>query len=134
MKILLDTNVVLDLLIKREPFHVDAAKIFSKIERGVIHAYVCATTITTIHYLLSKQFSSQQSKRSISLLLQLLEVVAVDKEVLLMAEDTGFIDYEDAVIYASAKRVGSEAIVTRNEKDFLLSEIAVYSPAVFMGL
>ena len=134
MKILLDTNVVLDLLMRREPFYADAAKVFSKIEEGVVHAYVCATTITTIHYLLNKQLSVQQSKHSISLLLQLLDVAAVDKEVLLMAEDAGFKDYEDAVIYASAKKVGAEVIVTRNEKDFTLSEIAVYSPAVFMGL
>ena len=134
MKILLDTNVVLDLLMKREPFHADAAKIFSKIERGVVHAYVCTTTITTIHYLLSKQLSSQQSKRGITLLLKLLDVAPVDKDVLLMAEDAGFKNYEDGVIYASAKKVRAEAIVTRNEKDFTLSEIAVYSPAVFMGL
>ncbi len=61
MKILLDTNVVLDLLMAREPFQQDALKLFSKIEKKELEGYLCATTITTIHYLMSKHSDKKRA-------------------------------------------------------------------------
>ena len=133
MKILLDTNVVLDLLMQREPFYNDAVKIFNKIEAKEYKAYLCATTITTIHYLLSKHASKQQAKSSINVLLELFDIATVNKKVLQLADSIDFKDYEDGVLYASAKSVEVDAIITRNEKDFKKSDIPVYSPSTFIG-
>ena len=131
MKILLDTNIVLDLLMQREPFFNDALKIFNQIEAGRYEAFLCATTITTMHYLLTKHSSKAESKKSMQLLLKLFDIAPVDKEVLTLAEKVDFNDYEDAVIYASAKAIDIEAIITRNEKDFVKSDIPVFSPIAF---
>ena len=131
MKILLDTNIVLDLLMQREPFFNDALKIFNQIESGRHEAFLCATTITTMHYLLTKHSSKVESKKSMQLLLKLFDIAPVNKDVLTLAEKVDFSDYEDAVIYASAKKIDIEAIITRNEKDFVKSDIPVFSPIAF---
>ena len=83
MKILLDTNVILDLLLSREPFSNEAVKIFSLVESKKFEAYLCATTITTVYYLISKSLKKSQSDKVIEDLLQLFKIASVDKDVLL---------------------------------------------------
>ena len=63
MRILFDTNVVLDVLLDREPFSTEAASLFSKVEIGVLSGYICATTITTIYYLARKAVGSESARR-----------------------------------------------------------------------
>ena len=132
MKILLDTNIVLDLLLAREPFHQDALKIFNKIEKKELEGYLCATTITTIHYLISKHTGKNRSEQAINLLLELFNIAPVTKTVLEEAVITGYSDYEDAVLCKAGQLAGVEAIVTRNEKDFKNAQLDIYSPTAFL--
>lgn len=127
MKILLDTNIVLDLLMDRMPFADAAAELFSKVEDGSATGYLCGTTITTVYYLAAKVVGTPKAQEEIKKLLSLFEVAPVNRHVLQSALAAGFADFEDAVIHEAARHVGAEAIVTRNQKDFKKSKIPVYS-------
>ena len=127
MKILLDTNIVLDLLMDRMPFADAAAELFSKVEDGSATGYLCGTTITTVYYLAAKVVGTPQAQEELKKLLSLFEVTPVNRHVLQSALTAGFADFEDAVIHEAARHVGAEAIVTRNQKDFKKSKIPVYS-------
>lgn len=127
MKILLDTNIVLDVLMDRMPFADAATELFSKVEDGTIIGYLCGTTITTVYYLAAKTVGAPRAREEIKKLLSLFEVAPVNRPVLESALVADFSDFEDAVIHEAACHVGAEAIVTRNQKDFKKSRISVYS-------
>ena len=127
MKILLDTNIVLDVLMDRMPFADAATELFSKVEDGTIIGYLCVTTITTVYYLAAKTVGAPRAREEIKKLLSLFEVAPVNRPVLESALIADFSDFEDALIHEAACHAGAEAIVTRNQKDFKKSRIPVYS-------
>lgn len=127
MKILLDTNIVLDVLMDRLPYSDTAAELFSKVEDGTIIGYLCGTTITTVFYLASKTVGTARAQEEIKKLLSLFEVAPVNRHVLESALELDFNDFEDAVIHEAACHIGVDAIVTRNQKDLKKSRISVYS-------
>lgn len=128
MKILFDTNVVLDVLMDREPFSDAAATLFAMVEEGDCIGHLCATTLTTIYYLAGKALGAKGAKQAIQKLLALFEVAPVNRLVLETALQVRFMDFEDAVVYAAALHAGADVIVTRNEVDFKSSKIPIYSP------
>ncbi|MBI4356519.1 MAG: PIN domain-containing protein [Gammaproteobacteria bacterium] len=127
MKILFDTNIILDVLLDREPFSEPAAKLFSLVEMGRMNGYVSASSITTIHYLATKVIGTKKAHQAIEKILELLEVSPINRTVLATALSTKMTDYEDAVIYQAAAHAGCQAIVSRNRKDFKSTKIPVYS-------
>jgi len=127
LKILLDTNIVLDVFMDRMPFSDTAVELFSKVEAGAIIGYLCGTTITTVYYLASKILGAARAQEEIKKLLSLFEVAPVNRLVLESALVVDFNDFEDAVIHEAACHVGADAIVTRNLKDFKKSRISVYT-------
>jgi len=127
LKVLFDTNIVLDLLMDRRPFSEAAALLFSKVEDGTLIGFLCGTTITTVYYLASKALGAAQAQNEVKKILGLFEVAPVNRPVLESALAAGFNDFEDAVIYEAACHVGADAIVTRNQKDFKNSKISVYT-------
>ncbi len=128
MKILFDTNVILDVLLDREPFSNDAAFLMSLVEQSEIIGFICATTVTTIYYLAAKALGHQAASGHIRTLLNLFVVAPVNRVVLKGAAASKFKDFEDAVIHASAIHAGAEYIVTRNSADFKESRLPVFSP------
>ena len=132
---MVDTNVVLDLLLDRTPHAMNAAQIFSLIERDVIAGCLGATTLTTVHYLATKVVGSQRARREISKLLRLFEVAPVNRAVLEAAlEAKGFRDFEDAVLHEAARQANADALVTRNESDFRKAVLAVYEPRELINI
>ena len=127
MKILFDTNIVLDVLMDRLPYSDAAAELFSKVEEGTIFGYLSGTTITTVFYLAAKTVGAARAREEIKKLLSLFEVAPVNRHVLELALNRDFDDFEDAVIHEAACHVGADAIVTRNQKDYKKSRIPVYS-------
>ena len=132
MRVLFDTNVILDVLIDRKPFSVVASLLLSEVEKDNIKGFLCATTITTIHYLVSKSRGKEIATESINLLLDLFEIASVNRAVLMTAKSLNFKDFEDAVIYSSALHSGCNAVVTRNAKDFISTDIPVFLPDELM--
>lgn len=128
MKILFDTNVVLDVLLKREPFAADAVNLFAAVENKRIQGYLCATTITTIEYLCTKGIGKNSARQAIKALLELFVIAEVNQKILCAAIDSGFADFEDAVLYQAGVYSGVDGVVTRNSKDFRLAEIPIYTP------
>ncbi|MCZ6793990.1 MAG: PIN domain-containing protein [Planctomycetota bacterium] len=134
MKVLLDTNVLLDVLFDREPFSTQAAEVLSRAERGDLSGYACATTLTTIFYLCRKEVGKHGATRHIETLLTMLEVAPVNRGVIESALDSDFTDFEDSVLSESAALVSAQAIVTRNKKDFSKSGVPVYTPGELLNL
>jgi predicted nucleic acid-binding protein len=120
--------VILDVLLDREPFSSTAAKLFSKVETGEITGYVCATTITTLHYISSKVIGADSAIEEINKLLMLFEVAPVNRAVLDAALTSGFKDFEDAVVHESGVYKETQGIVTRDFDGFKKSKINIYSP------
>ena len=132
---MVDTNVVLDLLLDRTPHAMNAAQIFSLIERNVIAGCLGATTLTTVHYLATKVVGSQKARWEIRKLLRLFEVAPVNRSVLEAAlEAEGFRDFEDAVLHEAARQADADALVTRNESDFRKAVLAVYEPRELINI
>lgn len=133
MKVLFDTNVVLDHLLAREPYADAAEQLLSLADAGRIDGVICSTTATTIHYLASKAVGTSAAVSHLRKLLAIFDVACVDREVLLGALDAGFSDFEDAVLHEAACTAGAAAIVTRNGKDFARSALPVFSPAELLA-
>jgi len=131
MKVLFDTNVVLDVLLDREPFAPVALRLFSKVEGGEIGGWICATTVTTIHYLASKEIGAVGARGAVDTLLSLFDVAPVNRVVLESALASGFDDFEDGVIHEAARHVAADAIVTRDARGFERATLRVYSPTEF---
>jgi predicted nucleic acid-binding protein len=128
LNITFDTNVVLDLLLDREPFSTTAASLFSKVERGEIAGYLCATTITTVHYLACRTLGNREAQEHIGKLLSLFAIAPVNRAVLEGALRSQFADFEEAVIHEASVHAGAQALVTRNPNDFKQARIPVYLP------
>lgn len=133
MKILFDTNVVLDVLLAREPHVGVAAKLLSLVDSGRIEGVISATTVTTIHYIAAKSVGAAAAARHLGELLEIFDVARVDCPVLKAALALGFPDLEDAVLHEAARAAGADAIVTRNAKDFAGASIPVFEPAELLA-
>jgi predicted nucleic acid-binding protein len=101
-RVFIDTNVVLDFLLEREPFVEDAVKLFAKIDAGEIIGFIAATTITNIYYIIRKAAGVKVAQDAISQILTDLHICTVDRNILEAAVALNFQDFEDAVQYACA--------------------------------
>ena len=128
MKILFDTNVVLDVMLDRKPFSDLATKLISRVERRELKGFLGATTVTTIFYLASKVAGKKKAEQEINKLLSIFEITPVNQPVLIEAIKSKFDDFEDAVLHEAAKQNGVQGIVTRNSKDFKSATLSIYSP------
>ncbi|MBI3324287.1 MAG: PIN domain-containing protein [Candidatus Omnitrophica bacterium] len=125
---LFDTNVVLDVLLDREPFASIGAHLFSYVERGALRGYLCATTVTTVHYLTHKALGAEQARQKIRTLMRLFEVAPVNRAILEAALASRLADFEDAVMHEAALHIGAEGIVTRDPSGFKGARLSVYAP------
>ena len=114
MRVLIDTNVVLDFLQEREPFAENAARLFERIDAREIEGFIAATTITNIYYILRRVAGKVVAQDAITQVLGDLNICAVDLEVLAQALALNFEDFEDAVQYACAVAHGVDVIVTNS--------------------
>lgn len=128
MIILFDTNVIIDFLLDRDPFADSAGLLLTLIERGLITGTLCATTVTTIHYLATKALGRDESHSKIRDLLSLFEIASVNRTVIENAILSDFSDFEDAVIYQAAHHAGADAITTRDPKGFKQAKLPAYNP------
>jgi predicted nucleic acid-binding protein len=133
MVALIDTNVVLDYAEEREDFVEVAEKIFMQMRQGTFAGFVSASSVTDIYYFLRKRY--KDSVTAISLLktlLNVLDVLTVDRHMIDVAIDSGMEDFEDAVQAAAAQDFGIDIVVTRDKTGFSNSTLQVYSPEEFL--
>lgn len=134
MRVLLDTNVIVDLLLNRMPFAEAAARLVARVEQGRLTGVVCANTITTVHYLVAKVSGPETARAELRKLLGLFEVAPVTRAVLAAAFEQQIDDFEDAVIHESAREASVKAIVTRDLRDFAKADLTVYGPAELLAI
>ena len=128
MRVLVDTNVVLDVLLARRPFVVASAEVFGLVEHARIEGLLCATTITTIDYLLTQAMPRPAARQALQKILALFEIAPVNRAVLEEAIRSKVTDFEDAVLDQAGRLAGAEVIVTRNQSDFRLASLKVVGP------
>ena len=133
MKILLDLNILLDVVQKRQPHYQASAAILDFAIRNQC-CCICAHQITTLYYLVNKYAGHQQASELIDWLLQNAMIVPEDKETFLRARVLDFKDFEDAVTSAAAQQQQCQFIITRNGKDFKKSPIPALSPLEFLAM
>jgi predicted nucleic acid-binding protein len=128
VKVLFDTNVVLDVLLAKEPHAGVAARLFTLVDNERIDGAVCATTVTTVAYVATKAVGGKQAKKLLRQLLDLFAVAPVDRDVIEAALRLDFVDTEDAVVDEAARAWGAAGIVTRNGRDFARASLPVLEP------
>jgi predicted nucleic acid-binding protein len=128
VRVLIDTNIVLDFLLQREPFFQDAELLFQAIDADQVIGYVTAITLTDIFYISRKHTRSvEQARQAVSETLTVMLICPIDRSVLESAFNSGLVDFEDAVQIFGAVAQRLDGILTRDNKGFLSSPIPVLS-------
>jgi len=134
MRVLLDTNVVLHVLLDRKPFVEESGQVWEASDAGLFDACIAAFSLPTIHYSCQTQENMDAANRAVDLCLEAFEVTAVYRECVLAARRMPGGDFEDNLQIACAITDFMQGIVTRNPKDFTASPIRVYSPNELMAV
>lgn len=134
MKLLLDINVLLDLVLAREPWAGSAAQLLAAVESGQAEGLVAGHTLTTVHYIVEQQEGRGKALQALTDLLRLVEVVPIEKPDFHQALALDIKDFEDAVQAAAALKIGADYLVTRNEKDFRSCPVPTIQPATILSL
>jgi predicted nucleic acid-binding protein len=127
-RFLFDTNVVLDVLLDRQPHAEASAVVWEAVETGGGEGMLAAHAVTTIHYLVRKETGAVKARQVVSAVLRVFAVAAVDGAVVHEALQLPFSDFEDAVTAAAARAAGCECIVTRDPKGFRGSPVRALTP------
>ena len=127
-RVLVDINVVLDVLLNRQPHVEGSAAVWAAIETGSSEGLLAAHAVTTIHYLIRKDLGAAKAKRTISAILRVFRVATVDGPVIQDALELPLPDFEDSVTAAAARLAGCDYIVTREPKGFRESPIRYLTP------
>lgn len=133
-KLLIDTNIIFDLLSKRDLYYDAAAQLFSLSDQKQIELKVCSLSFANTHYILKRQLSEAKVREILRKLKVLVEVVPLNSTVLDKALNSEFKDFEDGLQYYSAMESNVDIIITRNLKDFKKSNIPIMTASQFITL
>ena len=131
--ILIDINILLDVLQKREPFYEISAALLAAVEAGRVKGLVAAHSITTLFYLIRKDRSAADARATITNLLQFIHIAGVDQSTLEQALNLDYGDFEDAVQMISAVQCKADCLVTRNVRDYQPALLPVFQPVEFLS-
>jgi len=130
--ILLDTNVILDIALKRELHFAKSAEVLRAIEKYQIKSFVSATSINDIYYIARKDNGHTKTIEFIENLMDLVDIAGVDKQIIINAINSEIKDFEDAIQNFAAIETNCEIIITRNKADFKNSELQILTPDEFL--
>jgi predicted nucleic acid-binding protein len=133
MRVYFDTNVIIDILERREPFFQCSKDAFLLAAEGIIDGIIGASSITDVYYIVKK--SRKDSEQALNAVVDILETaMLVDTTVrdIYTAATSPVADFEDAVIVATSQREGADYIVTRNTEDFIASPVPAITPEDFL--
>jgi predicted nucleic acid-binding protein len=129
MKVLIDTNVAIDVLMRREPFFENSQMVLLLSEQKFIEGFVSASSITDIFYIISKELKNKIIARNLlKNFICMVDIAEVDGDTVAEAIDAEWDDFEDSIQYAAGTRIGVDYIVTRNIKDFAAGGIKAVTP------
>lgn len=133
MKVMIDTNVIIDYLADRAPFADDAEKILDLCEQEEMTGVLTASAVTDIYYIMRKIAGREKTLESLKLLFSVFEIANVGKSDLLRAMESPVSDFEDALCAMCAKRIKAGCIITRDVGDFQSSPILPMTPQDFLA-
>lgn len=134
MKLLIDTNIILDVLLNRDDFVQDSAKIL-KLPENKFQKYISASAITDIHYIAYQELRDKSKVRNLlKTMLKIIHIANVSEDIILSALDADWKDFEDSVQNAVAEFHNFDIIITRNKNDYKKSSLKVSSPTEFLNL
>ena len=128
LKILIDTNICIDAILKRKPFDVNAQKILDLSERGVVKGFVSAHSFDTLFYILIQVYPQKNVYQAIEGLRRTVSIAPVTEQEIDEALKIKWSDFEDAIHHQAALTVGCDFIVTRNQNDFQVATLSILSP------
>jgi predicted nucleic acid-binding protein len=133
-KVLIDSDVLLDFVLNREPFSEDAAKVLTLCQNKKIIGCITPVIISNVFYIYSQKVKNEVALDFMKTILHFLDVIVTDKKVILTALNSDFNDFEDAIQNYSAEISGDiDFILTRNTKDYKKSALGVFSPKMFLN-
>jgi len=134
MTVLIDTNVILDVLLKREQFMEESSSVILLSEKKIIDGFVTASAVTDIFYITNKTYKDKQ--KSINLLKELLktiDIAAVSGEEIYRAIELDWNDFEDAVQYTAGERIHADYIISRDVSGYIGNTIPIIQPSNFLA-
>jgi predicted nucleic acid-binding protein len=128
VKALLDTNIILDIALERQPFFTNSEAVLGFAEQGQIESYISASTISDLYYVIRKQKGRDLAIEFLREIVSFCQIAMVDKTIITMALTTNFKDFEDAIQYSTAILNHLDAIITRNSQDFPVVTPRILTP------
>ncbi|MCW3489760.1 type II toxin-antitoxin system VapC family toxin [Dethiobacter alkaliphilus] len=123
MKILIDTNIILDVLLNRQPFVEKSARLFELAEKEKLEAFITSNSVTDIVYILRKAYGMEEIRNYLLIMFSFIKILNVAANDVVSALKMDVKDFEDAIIMQCAKQNGMDIIVSRNKKDFAGSPV-----------
>jgi len=133
-KVFVDTDIIYDLLGKRDPFYLPAAQLFTLADEGKVQIFISALSLANLHYLISKQRTEEEAKEILRKFKVLVHVAPLNDKIIDLALNSEFSDFEDAIQYYSALQNEIEVLLTRNLKDYRKAQITVLTAQDFINL
>ncbi len=133
MKIFLDSDTLLDVVLKR-PYMLDAQRVLNLIEKKKVRGFTSPVILTNIFYILSKETNREQALIHIKSLKKIMKISPVNQRIIGQALQSQFADFEDAVQHFSALSCKVNFLITRNKKDYKHSKIRVTDAATFLQI
>lgn len=133
-RILVDTNIIIDLLTKRREFYIPASELFTLADKKEIKLAISSLTFANIFYLLSKELNDEKAKEILRKFKLLVKILPMDDKIIDLSLNSSFKDFEDAIQYFTAIENNLEIIITRNLKDFKLAKIPVMTAENYLNL
>lgn len=132
-KLFIDTNIIIDLLAKREPFYDEAAILFTLADKQKIRLSVSALTFANTNYILLQSKKPEEAKLILRKLKLIVQILSLDEKIVgLSLNDNDFKDYDDSLQYFTALENGIDVIITRNLKDFQKAKLPVMTASQFL--
>ncbi len=131
-KLLIDTNIIIDLLAKRENFYQEAQELFTLADEKKVSMFISALTFANTHYILSRHLNADEARKILIKFKVLAEVLPLEDKVLDLALASDFNDFKDAIQYYTALDNKLDIIITRNKKDFKKSELPVLTAKEYL--
>jgi predicted nucleic acid-binding protein len=134
MIVFCDTNILMDVLLDREPFVAEARKLWFLAERGRIQGTVSALSFPNVYYVARKTRGHEAALAMLKAMRDTFQIVECDAQIIHQAMDSKFADYEDAIQHFSALRVNAACMVSRNPRHFPKSSLPVLTPHEFFSI
>jgi predicted nucleic acid-binding protein len=133
-KVFIDTDIILDLIMKRKPYYFPAAKLFKLIENKKISGHVSSLIFSNLYYIIRKSEGNEKAKDILKKLKLLVKIISVNEKIIELGLSSNFKDFEDSIQYYAAIENGIKNLITRNVDDYKKAKINVFTAEEYINL